>query len=142
MAEPEAAPSWSIPQNEDTLRTTIPDAEVEPGRLPPFVPVIDTHRYRQAEDFEPVENPLRTRAIDYSARPAYRGGLTEHEEALFVSAPVSRGPIGEYNAPPDRIRLSKEEMEICKGSNVDPVDYARGKVELAKQKKLGLRQNG
>jgi hypothetical protein len=85
---------------------------------------------------------MRTRAIDYSARPAYSGGLTPSEESLFVAAPVSRGPIGQYDAPPDRIRLSKEEMEICKTSNVDPVTYARGKVELAKQKKLGLRQNG
>jgi hypothetical protein len=84
---------------------------------------------------------MRTRGIDYSARPAYSGGLTPHEEALNVSAPVSRGPIGQRDLPPDKIRLSKEEMEICRGSGVDPVTYAQGKVRLAGEKKLGLRQN-
>jgi hypothetical protein len=55
MAEPEAAPSWSTPQNEDTLRTTIPGPEREPGSLPPFVPVLDVSLAQRGQDFEPVE---------------------------------------------------------------------------------------
>ena len=61
--------------------------------------------------------------------------------ASYVSAPVSRGEVGGYREPsPSQVRLSADELEIAKASKISPVDYARNKQRLEREKRTGQRQ--
>jgi hypothetical protein len=88
-----------------------------------------------------VNAPPRQR-MDYSERPAYR--RSTEEDALMVGAPPSRAaggvPENYVEESPSRVRLSVEEADLCRAQGLDPVTYAKGKLRLQREKKLGLRQ--
>jgi hypothetical protein len=61
----------------------------------------------------------------------------------IVSAPVSRSVPGsniERDLNPKQMTLSAEELAIAKASNISAADYARGKLQLLREKARGERQ--
>lgn len=63
-------------------------------------------------------------------------------EASFVSAPVSRtAPAGGYREPsPSSVRLSPDELQIAANSGISPTEYARHKLRMEREKRMGIRQ--
>ena len=67
---------------------------------------------------------------------------SEHMDAHFVSAPVSRGDSGHSIDPqltPSQIRLTPEERDLCALNKISETEYAKGKLKLAKQKAAKIR---
>ena len=57
--------------------------------------------------------------------------------ASYVSAPVTRDvgyALGDHEPRPDRVRLTAEERELCRDNKIDELEYAKGKLKLAKMK--------
>lgn len=69
--------------------------------------------------------------------------LPERRNGAIFSAPVSREGTtatrgGDYDSNnPGRVKLSAQEKEICRALGQSEVDYARGKIELARRKSEG-----
>ena len=59
----------------------------------------------------------------------------------FVSAPVSRGPIGGYREPsPRQVKLTGEEQQIARASGISDIEYARNKLKMLRERAAGERQ--
>jgi hypothetical protein len=100
-----------------------PAAPAPPPQMPPMSPPV-TH-----VDLEKVETP--------EGEPE-----SEHMDAHFVSAPVSRNDSGHSIEPqltPSQVRLTPEERELCQINKISETEYAKGKLKLAKQKAAKIR---
>jgi hypothetical protein len=106
------------------------------------------HRERQAQIEELRTNPLPAPSpIPPATVPILDLTRTvppppEESPIMYGAPPSKSGSPGTYSGGPSRITLSKEEAELCRLQGLDPITYAQGKLRLAKEKKLGLRQNG
>lgn len=59
----------------------------------------------------------------------------------MYAAPVSRREAGGAREPsPRSVRLSALEQEIARGLKISDVEYAQGKLRLAREKATGERQ--
>jgi hypothetical protein len=66
-------------------------------------------------------------------------GYPKEEEPMTFQAPVSRsGGSGSYSETslPTRVVLSRAELEIAAACHLTPGEFAKQKLELARQKKL------
>jgi hypothetical protein len=87
--------------------------------------ISDVNNKPEPEFYKPKPTPERSRSAMYSA-PVSREGTM-----------ATRGS-GDYDGSnPSKIKLSAEEKSICKAIGQSEVDYARGKIELARRKSEG-----
>ena len=86
-----------------------------------------------------TNNPAAPTPQFFAPAPAPARPATSH----FVSAPVNREvPAGGNRTPelnPRQMTLSVEENEIAKASEISPVEYARNKMRMLKERAAGLR---
>src|SRR5262249_30465836 len=68
--------------------------------------------------------------------------MNEIDNPLAYAAPVSRSAGSMGQELPGRVTLSRAEVELARSTGVTLEDSAKGKMRLAHEKKLGLRQNG
>ena len=99
--------------------------------------------YRTLEAAFPVEHYRRVEQPkpEPDKAPAY---AEEVEDQPPVSAPIS-GEVpsgGRYVPSASSYRLSPEEREIARASNMSEVDYARNRLRLEEMKRRGLVQDG
>jgi hypothetical protein len=108
----------------------------------------DSDQYFQhvEERFQHHMQQLKAQAAaqtpEFFKPPEPKRGATP-DTGYFTSAPVSRqaptaGPRIETN--PRQMRLSAEEIAIARASGISEVEYARNKIELERQKRMGERQ--
>jgi hypothetical protein len=103
-------------------------AMMQPAPAPPPMPPMPAPPVARV-DLEKVETP--------AGEPE-----SEHMDAHFVSAPVSRGDSGHSVDPqlsPSQVRLTPEERELCALNKISETEYAKGKLKLAKEKAAKLR---
>jgi hypothetical protein len=96
----------------------------------------DNHIDRMRAQANPSEQP--TPAF-FQPPPPPKPPTRSH----VVSAPVSRSlpdENRERDENPNKVTLSVDELAIAKASNISAADYARGKLELMRQKARGERQ--
>jgi hypothetical protein len=61
--------------------------------------------------------------------------------ASYVSAPVSRGPIGGPREPsPRQVKLTPEEQQIAAASGISDVQYAANKLKMLRERASGQRE--
>src|SRR5262245_27056700 len=89
----------------------------------------------------PSPDPLPVGILDLSNRPNMPV-TNDIDNPLAYAAPVSRSQGSMGLDVPGRVTLSRSEVEIARASGISMEDYARGKMRLEQEKKLGLRQNG
>jgi hypothetical protein len=107
----------------------------------------DAHRQATKEIFD-QHLARRQAAPAASARPApafFAPRPAPSQEppgaAAYVSAPVSRRDVGgPRTLTPSQVRLSPLEQEIARGLKISDVEYAQGKLRLAREKATGERQ--
>jgi hypothetical protein len=86
---------------------------------------------------EPEPEPPPITHVEHDREPE-----SEHMSS-FVSAPVSRDGQGHAHAiepeqSPHRVQLTAEERELCRDNKIDELEYAKGKLKLAKMKRSKL----
>lgn len=111
----------------------------------------DTPEYWSAVETNFEENMKRLQAQaaaqptpEFFRAPPPKPPTAASGPASFVSAPVSREVPTEVprELRPGQINLSAAEVEHARVAGVDIKTYAKHKIELDRQKRAGLRQNG
>jgi hypothetical protein len=100
----------------------------------------DNHLSRLREQSAAAANPATETTPEFFRPPPPSAPPTRSN---IVSAPVSRSVPGsniERDLNPKQMTLSAEELAIAKASNISAADYARGKLQLLREKARGERQ--